>query len=47
MRLLKAQLQKADLDREALRNEVKAKVGENQQLQNMCDELMSLLESKK
>jgi hypothetical protein len=47
VRLLKAQLQKADLDREALRNEVKAKVGENQQLQNMCDELMSLLESKK
>ncbi len=47
MRVLRAQVQKAELEKKSLRTELDSKVAENAQLSAMCDELLQTLEKSK
>jgi chromosome segregation ATPase len=47
VKLLKAQLMKAQLDKKALQTQLDAKVADNASLSAMCDELLQQMESSK
>lgn len=47
VKLLKAQLMKAQLDKNALKSQLDAKVADNAQLSAMCDELLQSMEASK